>query len=513
MRRPTIRTFSSRTVVLLATAIAMAFLVMGLVYYRLVSNTFLDNQALELRDTAHDVSDTYVEFLSEGNKSVAAPFFIQYLRSTARSTGSIIWVVDLSGVIQYSTDMPGDVAARMNKLYDGSYRLPTTYRFSNGYDGADRQVFGDFYGLFADTGRKWLTVEVPVRAQFGGMLGEIQIHHAYTDPFYSQQFPIGTLVTAAVTAFGASLLFGWIMSRAITRPIREMTDLAWRVTIGDYSVRFPRRRGRGRKGKRKVRLGGTAGLLPPDDLTHLADTMDSMVEKLDRTEQDRREFIANLSHDLRTPLTSIKGFIEAMLDGTVTEERRRSTLGIVKNETLRMESLVSAMADSAAVQTGRQPLNEVEFDVNERIRLAIVGLQPQVQEKRLNIETDLYDQEDDGILEVQGDVAAIDRVLYNLLSNAVKFTPSGGTLAVRTRRSVRTRLAEIVVEDDGPGIPEDERPYVFDRFYKGDPSRGSSGTGLGLHICRTLLAAHGQGIEVDESPQGGARFRFHLRLP
>jgi len=513
MRRPTIRTFSSRTVILLAAAIAMAFLVMGLVYYRLVSNSFLDRQALDLRDTAHDVSDTYVEFLSERDKSVAAPYFVQYLRSTARSTGSIIWVVDLSGIIEYATDMPGVVADKMTLLDDGSYKLPSTYRFGIGYDGADRQVFGDFYGLFSDTGRRWLTVEVPVRAQFGGMLGEIQIHLPYTDPFYSQQFPVGTLVTAAVTAFGAALLFGWIMSRAITRPIREMTDLAWRVTIGDYSVRFPRRSGRFRKGKMRVRLGGTSGILPPDDLTHLADTMDSMVEKLDRTEQDRREFIANLSHDLRTPLTSIKGFIEALVDGTVPEERRRSILGIVKNETLRMESLVSAMTDASAVETGRQPLNEVVFDLNERIRLAIVGLQPQIDEKRLRVETDLYDQEDEGVLDVKGDVAAIDRVVYNLLSNAVKFTPVGGTVAARTHRISRTRQAEVCIEDDGPGIPEDERPFVFDRFYKGDPSRGSSGTGLGLHICRTLLAAHGQGIAVEESPLGGARFVFHLRLP
>jgi signal transduction histidine kinase len=512
MRRPAIRTFTSRTVVLLAVAVALAFLVLGVVYYRLVSNSFMEQQSVDLRDTAYDVSETYVHFLSETKIATAAPYFTQYLRSTARSTGSIIWVIDITGVVRYATDMPGAVAKKLELRDDGLYRVPDSYRFALNYDGGDRQVYGDFNGLLSDTGMTWLSVAIPVRAQFGGMLGEVQIHHAYNAPLTARELPAGTLGIAALTAFGVSLLFGWIASRAITRPIREMTDVAWRVTIGDYSVRFPRRR---RFGKRTGKPDAAATRLRTgrgDELTHLADTMDSMVEKLDRTDQDRREFIANLSHDLRTPLTSIKGFIEGLIDGTIPENRRKEYLGIVKNEALRLETLVSAMADSAVVESGKVTYSEAEFDVNERIRLAIVGLQPQILERRLNVSMELYDHED-GRLPVVADCAAIDRVIYNLLSNAVKFSRIGGCVVARTRRQSRKRLAEILVEDDGPGIPEDERPYVFDRFYKGDPSRGSSGTGLGLHICRTILAAHGQGIEVGSSPLGGAAFRFHLRLP
>jgi signal transduction histidine kinase len=511
MRRPAIRTFTSRTVVLLAVAVAIAFLVLGVVYYRLVSNSFMAQQSVDLRDTAYDISETYVHFLSEPKLAAAAPYFIQYLRSTARSTGSIIWVIDITGVVRYSTDMPGSIAKKLELRNDGLYRVPDAFRFVLNYDGGDRQVFGNFNGLLADTGMTWLSVAIPVRAQFGGMLGEVQIHHSYTEPLTAQQLPAGTLGIAALTAFAVSLLFGWIASRAITRPIREMTDVAWRVTIGDYSVRFPRSRRMGKKRKTDTaisRLRTVGG----DELTHLADTMDSMVEKLDRTDQDRREFIANLSHDLRTPLTSIKGFIEGLIDGTIPENRRNEYLGIVKNEALRLETLVSAMADSAAVESGKVTYTETEFDVNERIRLAIIGLQPLILERRLNVSIDLYDHED-GRLPVIADRSAIDRVIYNLLSNAVKFSRVGGCVVAHTRRQSRKRLAEILIEDDGPGIPMDERPYVFDRFYKGDPSRGTSGTGLGLHICRTILAAHGQGIEVGESPLGGAAFRFHLRLP
>ncbi len=510
MRRPALRTFSARTVVLLAVAVALAFLTMGLVYYRLVSNSLLQRQAVDLRATAYDVSDTYIAFLNERYRTAAAPYFVRYLRSTARSTGSILWVIDPTGAIVYSTDMPGEVGERLEKRTDGTYVLPDAFRFDSGYDGPDRQVFGDFEGLLAGTGSRWVSVAIPVRAPFGGMLGEIQIHHAYSDPFDAPQFPVGALVAAALTAFGVSLLFGAIMSRAITRPIRQMTDLAWRVTIGDYSVRYPRSE-LGKRARRRRRAVWGAG--SGDDLAHLADTMDSMVEKLDRTEQDRREFLANLSHDLRTPLTSVKGYLEGMLDGTIPEDRRTEFLRIVRNESVRMETLVSAMADAAAVETGRMTYSETEFDLNERIRLAIVGLRPQSDVKRIEVATDLYDEDGDGALPVLGDRDAIDRVLYNLLSNAVKFTPDGGHVLVSTRRLLRGRVAEATIEDDGPGIPEDERPYVFDRFYKGDPSRATEGSGLGLHICRTILAAHGQGIDVDESRNlGGAAFRFHLRL-
>ena len=510
MHRPAIRTFFARTVVLLAVAVAIAFLVMGLVYYRLVSNSFLDRESIDLRNTAYDVSQTYIEFLSERNIAVAAPYFQSYLNSTARSTGSTIWVIDIAGIIRYSTGIPASVESKLIPVADGLYGLPDKYRFGPSYLGGDRRIYGDFNGLLSGTKEEWVSVALPVRSDFGGLLGEIQIHHAYTDAFDSQQFPLGTLFVAVISAFAVAVLFGWIMSRSITRPIREMTDVAWRVSIGDYSVRSPKPRRTGRK-RRLSRRGGKSWTSPEDELTHLAETLDSMVEKLDRTEQDRSEFIANLSHDLRTPLTSIKGFIEALLDGTIPEERRKAYLGIVRNETLRIESLVYAMADSAAVESGRVTLHESEFDVNESIRLAIVGLQPVIDEKRITVRADLLDY-DEGRLMVVADRAAIDRVIYNLLSNAVKFTSPGGNVLVTTRRIALARLAEIVVEDDGPGIPEEERPFIFDRFFKSDRSRGSGGSGLGLHICRTILAAHGQSIEVDTGRMGGAAFRFHLRL-
>ncbi|MDW7659218.1 MAG: HAMP domain-containing sensor histidine kinase, partial [Bacillota bacterium] len=248
-----------------------------------------------------------------------------------------------------------------------------------------------------------------------------------------------------------------------------------------------------------------------DDLTQLVRTMNDMIEKLSNQERNRKDFISSVSHDLRTPITSIRGFVEGMLDGTIPPERHQHYMEIVKQEVLRLQTLINTMFEGSVLETERKLLQTV-FDINQVIKEDIIGLESFLAAKKLDVQTDFYG-DDDGRLLVIGDREAISRVVYNIVSNAIRYTPDDGIIALSTKRTGRPKEIEVIIDDSGPGISENEYPYIFDRFYKIDKSRTSKGSGLGLYICRTILAAHGQRIHVAHSDLGGARFIFTLQTP
>jgi signal transduction histidine kinase len=304
-----------------------------------------------------------------------------------------------------------------------------------------------------------------------------------------------------------ALVFVLILSRNITRPIRLLTQTADRVYRGDLSAR--------------VELPGISGhsstddpeheAVVTDDLTVLVHTMNTMIEKLENQERDRKDFMSSVSHDLRTPITSIKGFIEGMIDGTVPPDRYQHYLDIVKQEVLRLQSLVQTIFEAALLESG-SGLHQSVFDINVLIKEDVIGLESLLTEKNLGVQTDFL-EEQQGRLMVTGDREAISRVIYNIISNAIKFTPDDGIIALTTRRTSRSREIEVIIEDSGAGIPEQDMPYIFDRFYKADKSRNVKGSGLGLYISRTILTAHGQRIHASRSELGGAKFSFTLSTP
>jgi signal transduction histidine kinase len=362
-----------------------------------------------------------------------------------------------------------------------------------------------FAACSADSGGNWLTAAWPVPTASGAYRGEIQIHYEQRPSSLTSFLLTSSLVTSFLAAFGIALLFIGILSRNITRPIRLLSNAADQVSRGDLSVRvvIPGIND-------QASLKGDSALVT-DDLTVLVNTVNTMIEKLENQERDRKDFISSISHDLRTPITSISGFVEGMLDGTVPANRYQHYLGIVKQEALRLQTLVNTMFE-ANILAGERKIVPTVFDINEVIKEDVIGLEALLAEKRLGVQTDFL-ADDQGRLLAIGDREAINRVVYNIMSNAIRFTPADGIIALTTRRSGRPKEIEVIIEDSGPGIPENEYPYIFDRFYKIDKSRTAKGSGLGLHICRTILAAHGQRITVGRSDLGGARFTFTLSVP
>ena len=236
----------------------------------------------------------------------------------------------------------------------------------------------------------------------------------------------------------------------------------------------------------------------------LAEAFNAMADSLARSEQRRSEFVANVSHELKTPMTTIAGFADGILDGTIPPEKEKEYLKIISSETRRLSRLVRSMLDLSRLQSDER-LAQQQFDVSETLVRTLVSLESKVNGKALEVDTQLPDEP----VQVWGDQDAITQVCYNLLDNAIKFSRQGGTLGI----SVTTKGAKayVSIRDEGETIPPEEVSLIFDRFHKTDHSRSEDrdGVGLGLYIVKTILNSHKENITC-ESQDGKTTFTFTL---
>ena len=271
----------------------------------------------------------------------------------------------------------------------------------------------------------------------------------------------------------------------VYRPLTVITEGARQFADGNLSHRIP--------------------VTSADEMGYLARTMDSMAEKLSRLEDDERRFIANVSHDFRSPLTSIKGFSEAILDGTIPPELQAKYMRRIIAETERLAKLTENMLSLNSLGMG-QTLHKTVFNLNELVRSTAESFEMQCKAKRIHISL-LFAEEESP---VYADASRIQQVLYNLTDNAIKFSPEDSEIEIACSER-RSRMV-VAVSDSGIGISEADLSRVFDRFFKGDLSRGQDkmGAGLGLAIAREVMLAHGESLEAQRRPEGGSRFLFTL---
>ena len=239
---------------------------------------------------------------------------------------------------------------------------------------------------------------------------------------------------------------------------------------------------------------------------YLAKNLNYMADKLNRSGEYQRQFISNISHDFRSPLTSIKGYIEAMLDGTIPVEMQEKYLKIISYETERLEKLTRGLLTLNELDIQKRMLNIQPFDINGVIKATAASFEGSCTSRNILLELILSGKE----LLAQADMEQIQQVLYNLLSNAIKFSPDNSTITIETTE--KNGKIFVSVKDHGIGIPKASIHKIWERFYKIDRSRGKDqkGTGLGLAIVKEIINAHGQHINVISTEGIGTEFIFTL---
>lgn len=290
-------------------------------------------------------------------------------------------------------------------------------------------------------------------------------------------FSIAALVAAA---------FALLYTRSIIRPLTVITRAAEDMSRG--------------------RFGTRAAVTGVSEVRQLAGAFNVMADKLAQVEENRREFVANVSHELRAPVTSIHGFVEGMLDGTIPQEDHPHYLQVVSDETNRLKKLIADLLELSRMEKGVATLNLTNYDINESIRRVIIGRMNDLEQRGIVLHLDF--QVDPCM--VRADQDRIAQVLYNLTDNALKFINDQGNLTIST--SLVHDKVSVVVTNDGALILPEDRPHIFDRFYKADKAHTvgkSSGTGLGLSICQRILQQHGQSIRLLPTELGAA-FEFTL---
>ena len=278
-----------------------------------------------------------------------------------------------------------------------------------------------------------------------------------------------------------------ITSLSQTKPLKEMAEAARKFGHGEFETR--------------VEVGSRR-----DEVGELAEAFNAMADSLAKSEAKRSEFVANVSHELKTPMTTIAGFADGILDGTIPPEKAKQYLQVISSETRRLSRLVRSMLDLSRLQSDERAAQQ-QFDICETMLRVLVSLENKINAKHLNVDAHLPDDP----VQVWGDQDAITQVCYNLLDNAAKFSPENGPLRISI--TTKSSKAYISISNEGQAISPEELPLIFDRFHKTDHSRSADrdGVGLGLYIVKTILNSHKENITCT-SEDGKTTFTFTLTL-
>jgi len=296
------------------------------------------------------------------------------------------------------------------------------------------------------------------------------------------------VILVSLIAVLISVIVVYYTTTRLTRPFMEINEIVQKYSKGDYNVRIP--------------------ISSIEEATQLAISFNTMADQLKDLEATRRSFVANVSHEVRSPLTSMKGFLEAMQDGTIGPDEYEKYIGIVLSETKRMAVMVNDLLDLARIESGKTALKLEIFDINELIRRTLITFEARIYEHHMEVDVKFAQEQ----YYVEADSAQISQVLRNIIDNAIKYSPDDSKLRIATY--AMKREIYVSIQDSGQGIPEQDIPHVFDRFYKVEkahtPSK-QSGTGLGLSIVKRIIDQHNQTITLKSAKGKGSTFTFTLK--
>ena len=475
---------------IISTVILVSFIILGGTLLLFISRSWVSEKEQLLKENAASIANTTAELVQSGymrdNENGSVLMICNTLSLVSSATDSDIFISNTDGKVIYCRDLlrAGMVVAPGGCLIHGKYNMPKPV-IDEAIAKKSYSAMSTLDGLYTDPN---LVVALPIFAN-GHTIGIVFA----TQPVAAV---LGPYILSILRMFGfASLLALFItfvsvyfMIYRLTKPLRQMSLATRRYASGDFSYR--------------VNIKGG------DELAELAGAFNSMAKDLATLESSRRSFVANVSHELKTPMTTIGGFIDGILDGTIEKEKEPYYLGIVSDEVKRLSRLVTSMLNMSKIEAGELNIKPSRFDISEQIFKTVLAFEQLIQKKNINILG--LDQMKNLYLSADEDM--INQVIYNLVDNAVKFTPPLGVIEISAYEE--NESAVVRIKNSGSGISSEEIGKVFERFYKVDKSRSYDvrGAGLGLYIVKSIIELHGGTISVSSVENMYAEFVFRLPL-
>lgn len=422
--------------------------------------------------SAEDVC-SYITEITDGDTNASKEYIFPYINALSESMNANIILADSDGQIVF--------VSSKDTVHNVGGVLPPV--LLNGIQNKSFFAYGNIGGFYD---KAYYVAAAPISDSEGNITGYCVVaqHTVWSGDSVPSIFFVFTLVVllSALLIFSLTSVYAF----NTTRPLKQMTAATKRFASGDFESRVY--------------------IKNKDEIGELAAAFNEMADSLAAMEGIRRNFIANVSHELKTPMTTISGYIDGILDGTIPKTEQDYYLSIVSEETKRLSRLVTSMISLSKIDSGEITVNKTSFDILDVIFSVLQSFESKLGDKELTVEG--LDIEDN--IMIYGDRDLLHQTIYNLVENAVKFTPQKGT--IRFEFSKEGGFNIISIENSGKGIlPEDLR-FVFDKFYKADKSRSTDkrSMGLGLYICRTVIALHGGRITADSKPDEFCKFTFTL---
>ncbi len=446
-----------------------SFLAVSLFVPRITRDYIINQKAQNLYSEASLIADTYAKGLYSSRTSLETVTL--QLDSLSVYMDADIRIISPDGIIILDTASSDSETAAVISDFDPSSGGSTYYLIGNFFNSFDEEV---------------LSVICPIITKYRTK-GYVTIHISMDDIESECNSLLNISYITLIIMFLLSLIILIFFTTLVYIPLRKITMGAEKFADGNYHY--------------EVNVDSR------DEMGYLAAALNYMSGKIADSEDDQKKFIANVSHDFRSPLTSIKGYLEAMLDGTIPPEMHEKYLGIVLNETERLTKLTNGLLALNNLNTKGMHLDITDFDINDTVRKVAETFEGTCRKKSIAIELVLTGDE----LYVHADKGRIEQIIYNLTDNAVKFSNHDSVIKIETAE--KKNKIYVSVKDNGIGIPPEDISMIFNRFYKSDSSRGKDkkGTGLGLSIVKEILTAHSENINVISTPGEGSEFIFSLQ--
>ena len=461
--------------------VMLTLFLLGTSFFSLSYNYARSQQSDELLDRAEIMSRLSVDYLESGRylniEDLRNDPGFQQLASFGATVSDVQFMIcNTEGHVLLSTDE--NLSGKVVTMPEEMTREILEEGSTSGRDDLD--------GLYE---QKRMVVGVPVvNRDTDRTVGVVYAVSLSTSADTMWQGFVGLFFMTAFVVLMIAFMASSITAMRQVQPIREMVQATRQYAEGDFDVRMKD------YGQR-------------DEMGELAASFNNMAESLQQTERQRREFIANISHELKTPMTTIAGYTDGILDGTIPPENERQYLQIISDESRRLSRLVRRMLDVSQLQA-IDPLREGKhFDICESMRRVLISMEKKITDRHLDVDADIPEEP----ILVRGDNDMITQVIYNLLENATKFAREGTTLYLGV--TTIDGKARVTVRNLGDTIPAEELPLLFERFHKSDKSRSEDkdGVGLGLYIVKTILEQHKEKINVT-SENGVTTFAFSLSM-